>query len=450
MSALVPAAGPSAAGPLIEHAPDLPVPSLRRLLVLSLAVIVLGFGGLALWAHLARLDSATPATGVIVAAGKRKTVTLLDAGILARLLVREGEPVAAGQTLLLLDDVQARAGLDQARALYWGQTARAARLRAETRDARTLAFPQPLLDAASDPAVAGLIAAERHLFATRWEAFDATVRIGQAKIEQSQTQVAALATQREAAQLRLDLVRDELHGAAYLLNRGYETKPHVLELRRGEAELVGMIAQLDGQIAAARQAAAQTALEIISSGETRRSDASKDLQEAEAAILDAAQRVRGAEDIVAKRRVLAPEAGIVTDLRFFTLGSSIGAGQPILDLVPLDDHLLVEAQVAPNDIEHVQAGQRVNIRLTAYKQHQVPVLTGRLVYVAADRKQDDGHDPVFMVRAEIDRESLAAVPRVVLTAGMPADVLILGGRRSVLDFLLSPITDGLRHAMREE
>jgi HlyD family secretion protein len=434
----------------VSPAEGLPVPSLRRLLWLSVAVIVLGFGGLLGWAAIAPLDSATPATGVIVAASKRKTVSLLDAGILKQLLVHEGDHVVPGQPLLQLDDEQARAVLDQVRAQYWGAVARAARLRTETADKRELVFPPALLAAAADPAVAVQIKAEQRLFATRWDAFDATMRIGQSKIEQQQTQIAALTTQRKATQLRLDLVRDELRDIDFLRARGIETKTRWLDVSRGQAELVGMVAQLDGQIAGAGQAAGQTALELIGTAEQRRSDSSKDLQEAEAAILDAAQRVRGAEDVVAKRRMLSPEAGIVADLRFYTVGSSIGAGLPILDLVPEGDHLVVSAQVSPNDIEHVQVGQPVNIRLTAYKQHQVPVLSGRLTYVAADRKQDDGHDPVFMVTAEIDRASLAALPGVVLYAGMPADVLILGGRRTVLDFLLSPIRDGLRHSMREQ
>ena len=140
----------------------------------------------------------------------------------------------------------------------------------------------------------------------------------------------------------------------------------------------------------------------------------------------------------------------MTDIKYFTLGSSIKAGQPIMDLVPDTQQLLIEGTVAPNEVEHLAVGQRVNVRLTAYKAHRVPVITGRLTYVGADRQLDANNQPVFLIRAAIDPDALRNKPGVILLPGMPADVLVINGERSILRFLISPITDSISHSMREE
>jgi HlyD family secretion protein len=140
----------------------------------------------------------------------------------------------------------------------------------------------------------------------------------------------------------------------------------------------------------------------------------------------------------------------VTDLKFFTSGSSITPNQPILDIVPAEDRMVVEVAVRPDDVEQVHVGQKANIRLTSYKQHKVPVLSGQLVYVAADRQQDQKGEPFFTARAEIDQRELARLADVKLYPGMPAEVLIIGGERRAIDYFISPITDSFRRALREE
>ena len=163
-----------------------------------------------------------------------------------------------------------------------------------------------------------------------------------------------------------------------------------------------------------------------------------------------AQRLHGARDLLRKREVTAPEAGVVTDIKYFTAGSSIVAGQPILDLVPVGDRLVIEGAVSPIDIENVKVGQQVNLRLTAYKAQKVPVLTGRLIYVGADRQLNPDHEPIFLVRAELDDDALSGLSSVTLAPGMTAELLIVGGERYALDFLLSPIRDSLRRGLREK
>jgi len=364
---------------LTEAEASLPQGSLRRIGVLSLLTILIGFGGLTAWAGLARVESAVPAAGVIVSGGKRKTISLADGGILKTLLVQEGDKVAAGQVLLRLDDVQPRAALFQASVLYWSAVARAARLTAEAADHRELPVSAKLRDAAdADPAVAAAVAAEAYQFQSRWGALDANTRVEERKIAQQDAQIAALRAQIASAGLRMALVQEELRGVDFLMARGLSTKPRQLELRRNEAELRGAIGQFGGQYHEAMEVIAQVQSGIVNTMEARRADISRERSETQAAQADAEQRLTAARDLLQKREILAPEAGTVTDFKYFTPGSSIVAGQPVMDLVPESQRLLVEGTVAPFEVEHLAVGQRVNVRLTAYKAHRVPVISGHL------------------------------------------------------------------------
>lgn len=428
-----------------------PGPSLRRLALLCLLTIVLGFGGLVGWAALATLDSAVPAPGSLVTQSKRKTLSLLDSGLLRDLLVAEGDAVRPGQILLRLDDTQARALLGQARVRNFGSAARASRLHAELAEASAITFAPDLLEAAArDAALMALIEAELQLFAARRESQEGTIAVQRRRIAQLAEQIAALAAQRRAFVTRLELTQQELRAVNSLLASGFATRNRQLELRRTEAQLQGEISALVGREAEARQLIAQTELEILSLANTRRSEVARELQDTVNAIADGIERARAAEDFLRRTEVAAPEAGTITEIRFHTPGSSIGAGQPVLDIVPADDRLLVEGAVRPFDIERVQVGQRVNVRLTAFSQRRVPPLPGKLVYVGADRQVNAQGTAFFVVRAELDPGATSGLPGITLGPGMPAEMLVLRGERSALDYLLSPLLDGMRRALRED
>lgn len=440
----------------IETAPgpgaELGAPSLRGIALASLLTLVLGLGGLFAWAALTPLERAVIGTGTLVAEGRRKTVNLMEPGLLRELVVREGDRVGAGQVLLRLDVTQAEAVASQARSAFHGGLARLARLVAEQAGDRRLEIPEAALAAGrASPTIASFIEAERRLFAARWAAYDGAVAAQRRRVAQASEQIGGLVAQRVAAGTRLRALREELAGVNQLLAAGFATRTRALELRRLEAEALGSLGQFTAQEAQASEQMAQAELDAQNLTLTREAEIARDLQETQAAVADAADRLRAAQDLLARREVLAPEAGIVTDLRFFTAGSSIAAGQPVLDLVPLDSAILVEARIAPLDIEQVQAGQRVNIRLSAYRQREVPMLGGHLTYVSADRQTDSQGASFFLVRAALDSPGPspggAAIPP--LAAGMPAEVFVLGERRTVLDYLLRPLHDSLRRAGRD-
>jgi HlyD family secretion protein len=426
-------------------------PSLRRIVIASLIIIVLGFGSFFTWAFIAPLDRAVPANGTVVVSSKRKTISIVDSGILSELYVKEGSQVEAGQPLLRLDSNQVEAQLGSLEVQYWTAVAKLARLRAEQKGETTVTFPANLIAAAKrDSSLADMMANEQNVIRDRWNTYLGTQAVQDKKIGQSRDQITAFKAQAAATKQRLAYTEQELSGVNQLFASGYATKTQLLDLKRSQSELTGNIGELTAKIAEAEQTIAQTELEKLSNENQRKQDISKDLQDTQSQVADLGEKIRGAKYVVSKKLVTAPDSGTVTDIKFFTPGSSINAGQPILDIVPQDDRMVIEANIRPEDIENVHPGQRVNIRLTAYKHNLVPVLTGDLVYVSADRQVDARGTPFFLARAEIDANALAKLKNVSLYPGMPAEVLIIGGERKAIDYFLSPITRSLDRAFREE
>jgi HlyD family secretion protein len=426
-------------------------PSLRRIVIASAIIIAVGFGGFFAWAFTAQLDTAIPAMGSIVVESKRKTVSLLDPGIIKELYVKEGDRVEAGQPLLRFDDVQLQSQLGSLQMQNFATLAKLARLRAEQKGQHEIEFaPELLAAAARDSTVADFVTNETRTASDRWAAYDSLLSVQRKKIAQFDEQITALKVQSETIQQRLAFTQKELGNLTELVKKGLALTQRLFDTQRGEAELRGELGQVAGQQASARQAIAQTELEMVSTTNQRQQDIAKDLQDAQALVSDLAEKIRGINDLLAKKLLTAPEAGVVTDIKFFTPGASIGAGLPILDIVPQNDKLVVEVQVRPDDVEHVHPGQRVNVRLTAYKQRKVPILTGQLIYVAADIQQDTKGEQFILARAELDRRELTRLKDVTLYPGMPAEVLIIGGERTAIDYFLSPITDSMRRSFGEE
>jgi HlyD family secretion protein len=429
-----------------------PEPSLRGTMLAGALAVAVGFGGFFGWAATADLDSAAVAPATVIVDSRRKTVSHLEGGILDALLVREGDAVEEGQPLLRLDDTQSRAAAAQVEGQRWLSLARAARLRAELGDRREADFPADLLEAArTGPVAAEAVEIERRLLLTRWETHEGQIRIRERRIAQLREQIAAIDAQIDATRDRLRFTRDELGAVRQLFARGYERRPRLLELQRAAAELEGRVGELTANRAEAEQGIAQAELEIQDVRNTRHAEAVTELQRTQGAIAELDERLRGAADVQRRRVVLAPQAGKVVDIRAFTPGSAIGAGAPILDIVPQDDELVLEARVAPADIDSVRVGQPVFVRLSAYKQRIVPPVDGEVVEVSADRLRDDrSGEPYFTARVRLAPDALDALPDVRLYPGMPAEVMLRSRPRKALDYFLAPVVDSMRRSLREE
>ena len=425
-------------------------PPVRRVVRLALLILVLSVIPVLGWGTLTTMERAVLAAGQLIPEGRRKTVNPLEPGILRRLEVREGDIVQQGQPLLQLDVTQAEAAADQAKAAFWSGRARLARLRAEQAEERVLAFPDDLAHAAAaDPAVLVFLEAQMQLFRARWSAHDGEVTVQERQITQYQEQLVGARAQRDAARAQLRLARDQTASLNQLLVQGFAARFRVLEMQRLEAGYVASIGQFTAQKAQLRQAIAQGQGQSATIRLNRLAEIATDTLTSVAQVATAAQQLRATRDVLQRREVVSPEAGKVTNIRAFTPGSSIAAGDPIMDLVPVRDRFVIEAQVLPVDLEQVEVGQRINARLTSYRIRRLPLLSGRVIQVGADAVTSASGVSYFVLRAELDVDVLDKLPEVTLTAGMPVEVYVLGEKRSPLDYVWAPLRNSARRAFRD-
>lgn len=433
----------------LPHAEDERVPSLRSLVMAGVAAIGLGFGGFGAWAMTAHLDNAAVAAGIIAVDSKRKTVSHLEGGVLKMLLKAEGERVAKDEPLLRLEDARQRAELQQLQGKRVGLEAKLARLRAEQADATEIDFPDDI-EHAKTPIASEVVRAERALFRARAQVYDGKIRIQQRVIEQFQAEAEALQAQIDATRFQRTLIDEETRTVGELYEKRYAKRAQLVDLQTKQSELAGRAGEGAARKAKAEQAVAGANLEILSISLERQNEIARDIQDAQLALSEVAERIVQAEDVLRRLVVVSPQEGIVANIRMRTAGSAIAAGEAILDIVPEREPLVVEARVDPRDIDVVRVGAETRIRLTAFNSRLLPPLLAKVTYVAPDQLVDDKTGAAFfIVRAEITPESLRE-NKITLHAGMAAEVLIVNGSRRAIDYLLSPFTDSFHRAFRED
>jgi HlyD family type I secretion membrane fusion protein len=421
-----------------------------RSIVTGLLLLLLGVGGFVAWAALAPIASGVVAGGSIKLEGERKVVQHLEGGIIRELMITEGEPVKAGQVLLRLDGSRAKAVLEVTMADYLSQLARRSRLISERRGLEEVEFDPEILARADDPRVKELMETERGLFADRRASHQDQLNIFSSWAEGHKREIAGLRAQRAAAQKQLVHINDELQSVQTLYEKGVVAKTRLLELKRTAAGLNGQTGALTAEISRAEQKIGEAELRAVSLHNERAQEISDALTAVENSIRRLKEQIPAQVDVVERLEVKAPSDGRVVNLRYHTVGGVINAATPILDIVPGDARLVIEAHVAPIDIEVLKPGMAAQITLSAYNQRSTPPIPGSLIQVSADRIDETNGESYYKAMVDIDREALAALPEVKLYPGMPAQVQFVGGERTPMDYLLAPIEAGLRKAWLEE
>jgi HlyD family secretion protein/epimerase transport system membrane fusion protein len=417
----------------------------------GLLLVFLFLGGFLAWGLTVPIAGGAVAPGVISPDGNRRTVQHLEGGIIAALRVRDGDKVSAGQPLLLLESLQARAIYNSLLGQYRTLLVMQARLEAEQANRPGITLPAEIEAASGQPELAKLIAGQRAIFAARRAAQETRAVILRLRVEQAQEQIRALEAQVRSTVEQLSLIGDELRGKEQLLRSGLVPRPEVLRLQRAQAELLGRQGEYLGTIARTRQVIGETEMQLVSLEADRLDKVSDQVDKVRVELAGVTERLEASRDVLARTAVLAPITGTVINLRFKTVEGVIRPGEPILDIVPDEEKLLIDARVAPTDIDVVHGGLPAQVRLTAYSSHGLPRIDGIVRSVSADRLQDPAsHQPYYLARVEVDREALEHLgPHIALVPGMPAEVLIVRRSRTMVHYLIEPFRDAFRRSFRE-
>ena len=417
----------------------------------GLLVVLAMFGGLGTWAALAPLSGAVIAPGTVTVDTKRKTVQHLEGGIVAEILARDGDRVARGQLLIRLDETRASANLAILDGRLSDLKARRARLLAERHGADRVVFADGLLHRKDDPHVAEILAGQQDLFAARRESLAGEIAILQQSIRQFREEVKGLEAQQRSKARQVELIEDELAGLRLLYEKGYAPRTRILALERAAEQLKGERGEHVAEIAKARRSIGEVRLKVLQLQKSFREKVVAELREVQAEIFDLEERRVAFEDALDRLDIRAPRAGTVVRLSVHTLGAVIGPGEAVMDIVPQDDDLGIEARGRPQDVDKVQLRQTTVVRLSAFNLRTTPELRGAVIAVSADRLVDeDTREPYYLTRVRIPEAELAKIGELKLVPGMPAEVFIDTGERTALSYLLKPFSDGLARAFKDE
>jgi len=415
----------------------------------GLLVIGATVGAFILWSVVAPLSAAVIAQGFVKSDTNRKSVQHLEGGIVQRINVRDGDRVEQGQVLLELGSTQITANA----VVYGGQLdarqVKAVRLRAERDNVASLDLPEPIRRRAGEPAMRAILESERRAFDSGRTLLQTENRLLTAQIAEVDKQIVALDNQVAAQTRAASLMSEELETNRGLLAAGFISRPQLLGLERQLEMHRVAISEQTAAMHAASQRRQDLDLRLQNSLAERRQRAALELANVEAEIDDLLGRGVAARDAVSRLEVRAPIAGTVVNLKVFTLGGVISSGQPLMDILPAEDDLVIEAMADVRDADDLREGQNVEVRFSGLPSRDVAPLGGTLDYVSADRVEDPRSGlPHFVIRVRIARDELGKLP-VPAKAGMPVEVYVQLGERSPMDYLLSPLTHSLRQALRE-
>ncbi|RVQ02559.1 HlyD family type I secretion periplasmic adaptor subunit [Sinorhizobium meliloti] len=415
--------------------------------VLALALVA-GVGG---WAATTELSSAIVAGGVVIVDDNVKKVQHLTGGIVGELLVKEGDRVEAGQVLIRLDGTTVRANLAIIESTLAQFYARRARLQAERIGAASFEIEEDLAEFIPGTAAAKLIEGEQRLFDSRRSALSGMKGQLESRKAQLADEVEGLTVQLNAIEEALKLIAEELTGVDSLFGQGLVPMQRVTTLKRQRAELEGGRGRHIAARAQARGKSSEIDLQILQLDEDRRSEISKELTDVEAKIAEYEERRTAATDQLRRLDITAPLPGRIYQLAIHTVNGVINPGETLMLVVPEAEDLTVEAKVATHDIDQIRVGQLVEIRFSAFNQRTTPEVEAEVVTVAPDLVTDERTGASYYpLRIRPKAESLAKLKGLSLYPGMPAEVFIKIADRTVISYLIKPLTDQMRHAFRED
>jgi len=422
----------------------------RRIGLIILLVTFVVFG---LWAVLAPLGGAALAPGVVVVQSHRKTVQHLEGGIVKRLLVREGDTVSRGDVLLELDDTQSGAEMGIVRGQYITARALEARLIAE-RDGGAAVVYDKTWQGSDDPHIRDVVRGQNQIFLARKNTHDGERAVLGQRVGQLHSQVEGLMQLKSSKQALMASYKEEIGDLEELLKDGFADKRRLREFERSYAQSLGDIADLSARIAGIKIKVGETELQALQIDKEFQQEVASGLGEVQSTIFELREKTQVLSDRVRRAQVLAPVDGMVVGLSVHTEGGVIAPGSPLMDIVPQNEGLMVEAQVEPLDIDRVKPGMRAEVRFSAFARANTPVFEGEVITLSADRLIDEVTGmPYFLARINLTPESEASLDEIeslYLIPGMPAEVLIKTGDRTLFKYLAQPFSNMFARSFIED
>jgi HlyD family secretion protein len=424
---------------------------IRRLNLAGVAAAVLTLGAATAWATTAQMAGAVIAAGTVVVESYVKKVQHLSGGIVAEIFVKEGSRVDADQLLLRLDDTLLRANLGVVQSQLDLLVAREARLSAERDEADNVVFPPTLVARSKERDIAVSIGGEQKLFEARSDARRGQRSQFRERILQTEQEVAGLTAQQTAKNSEIKFIGEELAGVADLYKQNLVTIVRYMQLQRDQARLRGEHGQLTAQIARSRAKIAETELQMLQLEQDFRTEVLKDLRETQGRIAELGERVNAAQDQFQRVEIRAPQAGVVYQLTTHTVGGVIAPGETVMQIVPKADRLLIEAKIAPQDVDQLVVGAPVYVRVLAGNRRTLGDLRGTLLLFGPDvmREQQSSHQPFYLARVELAEDPGSGLGGLQLMPGMPVEVYVRTEDRTPLDYLIKPLREQVARTFRE-
>ena len=424
------------------------ITSMNRPKNIGLLIFFLVFGVFGVWASVAPIEGAAHGPGSVTVRSNRQLVQHLEGGIVKEIVARNGDSVRAGDALLILDDTQPLAQLEITNLQYLAMRAMEARLIAERDGLEQINFPADLSTLAQN--AESEISSQTQVFLTRKAALDGSVEVLEQRIGQLQSRLGGLRALQQSKQDLADSFAEELRDVQSLLVEGFADKNRVRELERNAAQLRGEAAELTANISSTEIEIGETRLQILQQEREFQNGVANELAEVQTGLKDANERLTALRSIVQRTTITAPVDGIVNGMQVHTVGGVVPPGQPLADIVPQNEELIVEARISPMDIDRVAIGQEAMVRFSSFSS-TVPNIFGTVINVSADALSDPNTGMVYYsARVEVTPEGLRDLGELTLIPGMPADVFITTGSRTLLQYMMKPISSAMARSLIED
>jgi protease secretion system membrane fusion protein len=416
-------------------------------------VLIVGFGCFMLWTAFAPLDEGVSAAASVSIESKRKTIQHMSGGVVHNVLVKEGQMVKAGDVLVELDEGVSKANFEAVRQNYMGQRASESRLLAEQSGADRINFHSDLMTSATDPLVLQHMQSQNLLFQSRKAALQAEMQAGEENLGGLKAQFESTTSMLENRKIQAALQEQQIKAVKELSLEGYAPKNQVLQLEQSQSELRSLMADLQGNLNRIQRSMAEVHQRLAQRKQEYLKEVSQQLADVRREVQSGQDKLKAVTEELARTQVKSPVDGQVVGMQVSSIGGVVTPGQRLMDVVPNGEALVVDAKIPPHIIDKVFAGEAVEVRFSTFANSPQLVLDAKLVSVSKDVISEQtamGVQSYYLARAAINEEGMKTLGKRVLQPGMPAEVLIKTGERSLLTYLLHPLTKRIAASMKEE